>query len=658
MAQSVQAVLKALFATPQPTGKRLMFHWRLIKRHGKPFLLLPENSASARVHMELYSAQRRRARIWRAVLPMLIQSPASQFFPRVSLEVDADSEIVRFLAAQSGVAAEDLSAPAIKFGGLGLQKSRLALLLCDATDRPVKVLKLGLNEEGRAATDREAEMLEQLPPEVIGCIRMSGRLRTEKISAFATPYFPGESPENDAGLEQLFHSWLRAGEPVALESLSSWKELEQQVATAEPAAWQKLRTALAGKKIRPTLQHGDFAPWNIRAINTQNLQAFDWERGHLQGIPGWDWFHFIIQTAILARRLSVERVAVEVEELLRSPRFRRYAAAAGIESFVQPLVLAYHLHHCYVIQPLEGGATTKSLFELLARRWNLAAPAPVQNQVTRPGLWADAAAQLQSTVAQLNNLFWEPTLNSKVRTPMLTQFWTSWPIILTGFFLLMAIAGTHYVSPAYLIFLPFHLVPISLVTWRTDRRWGAVMAAIAAVVGPVVQSYKDVSYHSAEVVLWNVVVRYLMLHMCVLFVDRIRVQKDILRRPFEFKPAAARLGENWAVLLVCAVGFGVIFVLDYITNPRWNFIPIYLLPCMVLALRLNFHWGIASAMLAAFLGSLTEYLLNSNYHPFEIFGWNCFMRFLISSLVILLLERIRHENVLLFSPREPRPVRS
>jgi thymidylate kinase len=53
--------------------------------------------------------------------------------------------------------------------------------------------------------------------------------------------------------------------------------------------------------------HGDFAPWNI--LGAQNgLFVFDWENSHTIGTPGWDLFHFIVQTGILVRHLSAREI--------------------------------------------------------------------------------------------------------------------------------------------------------------------------------------------------------------------------------------------------------------------------------------------------------------------------------------------------------------
>jgi len=307
MANPVTGSIAELFRAETPSDRAIEFKWLLIRRRNRPFLLLPVRPKGAQVGLELYSAHRRRAKIWRGAIPLLLSTPAAAIFQRVHFLANEASEIMPFLVDQSGMQGAGILAPAIKFGSLENEKPRFVMLLCDQTNRPVKVIKVGIDKIGRAATEREADFLEKLPANTLGCIRLTGRLSTPHFSAFATAYFPGQSPEDDAGLETLFHSWINPGPEMAVENLDSWQELETVVASASPAAWQALRPALAGKTLRSTLYHGDFAPWNIRAVNSQNLQAFDWESGCLLGVPGWDWFHFIVQTSILAKRHSAQR---------------------------------------------------------------------------------------------------------------------------------------------------------------------------------------------------------------------------------------------------------------------------------------------------------------------------------------------------------------
>ena len=483
MALTTQSLLAKLFSDAKSPGESRDFTWRLIRRHRRPFLLLPEGNTSPQVSLTLYSAQRLRAKIWRAMLPMLLKTPLAAIFPRIRVAANEHSDIIRFLAEQSGAPASELAAPAIKFGGLNSQKSRLVLLVCDTGNRPLKVIKLGLDKMGRAATDFEADLLAQLPPNLIGCTHVTGRLVTPVCSAFATDYFPGASPDNDDGMEILFHAWINPGPEVPVETLAMWRELETEVARIAPAEWAMLRAALAGQKIRTTLYHGDFAPWNIRVINSRNLRAFDWERAQLHGLPAWDWFHFVVQTSILARRHSIARAAAEVEELLASPRFEKYMAATGIQSLAKPLLLAYVLHHRWVVNPLDGRDQMEQLYELLSERWNLAprkASAALSAAVHPVGFWADAGRQLQAAGSQLANVFWEPTLTATTTTPLRTQLASAWPLVLSGIVWVAAMAGLQYCLPRHLLLLPLYAVPALLATRKLNRHWGSGFALLGA----------------------------------------------------------------------------------------------------------------------------------------------------------------------------------
>ena len=53
--------------------------WLLVQRKHRPFLLIPLNlkNLGRHVGLELYSAHRRRAKIWRAALPATLGEPAA-----------------------------------------------------------------------------------------------------------------------------------------------------------------------------------------------------------------------------------------------------------------------------------------------------------------------------------------------------------------------------------------------------------------------------------------------------------------------------------------------------------------------------------------------------------------------------------------------------
>ena len=653
MSKRIPPIIAALFSGPG-RAQPMAFEWRLISRHGRPFLLLPCGLAATRTGLALYSAQRLRAKIWRKILPALLRTPLSRFFEHIRFQADASAEILQFMAQQSGIPAERICPPAIKLSDVG-SRSRLVLLLCDEGGRPARVIKAGLNEAGRRATDQEADFLAQLPANKLGCIRLTGRLSTPAISAFATDYFPGTSPYDDAGLEHLFHDWLSRGEPVPLETLPAWRDLAAAMAGIGLAAWPRIQSALAGKKIRSTLYHGDFAPWNVRVVNSRNLQAFDWERGSHAGVPGWDWFHFTIQTAILARRHSAERAAAEVERLVHSPRFQNYAAAAGIGDLVEPLVLSYLLHHLWVIRPLEGGAATARLFEFLSGHWQMKPlPTTAAARLAEPsaptGLWATARRQLNAAADQAFNLFWEPSLNFQGQPSLGAQIFSHrWDVLLAAGLLAALGAGQFFAGVAVSL-MPLYVAVCGLLAWKTDRRVGTLVAVAAAMVSPLVVGMKDAGYASLPVVSWNSAMRFIILETSVLFAIRIREQKNLFHPPAAALPPA-KIADHWAVLLACGIWFAAAAALDRATGPHLTCMPLYLFPCMMVTLVFNLRWGVAAAALAAFTDIFLQSCADARFQAPHIFGWNLLMRFTLFLLVIVLLDRIRRDSIL-FSARK------
>jgi len=369
MSREVMPTLQMLFGASRRTPQTVHFEWRLIRRRSKPFLLVPTSWTIQRGGWGLYSPQRWSAKFGWTLLPLLFRTPVARMFERIDLDVDINSEFLQFLYRQSGVPPDRIQASAIRFSG-ALGVSRITLLICDKDQRPVSVAKVGLNSVGRELTACEADLIETLPDSLCQT-KVTGRLNTSALTAFATAYLSGGGIRDDVGLERLFQSWLNPGPLKPLASLETWRQLEAKVADAEPGAWRILHAQLAGKVVRTTLYHGDFASWNVRVIGDGDFTVFDWERGQLQGIPGWDWFHFVVQTGILVKRHSPERVAATLERLLRSERMKEYMAAAAIGDIARPLLLAFLLHQKWVINPTEGARETRELLGLLSARWQV-----------------------------------------------------------------------------------------------------------------------------------------------------------------------------------------------------------------------------------------------------------------------------------------------
>ena len=362
-------LITKLFAPAEGPCQPVQLQWRLIRKKGRPFLLLPKTANEARVGLGLYSAQRPSAKLGHLFLRFTLGTPLWNLVPQVRLQVDSESELVAFIREQSAVPSSQFQSLAILFSCLAIEKQRLLILICNEKARPMRIIKVGLKPKASEVVEREADYITRLPPNIVGSITVSGRASTPVLSAFSMPYCPGDNPPSDQAVSPILRSWLNRGPRRPIKSLKAWQEL--QAAGGESKDFQILNDILAGQTVQPVIQHGDFTPWNIRLDVAGEWRVFDWECGDLEGMPGWDWFHFVVQTSILVKRHSPQRAAAEVEQLISALQFQDYAEATGIREFARPLLLAYLLRQLWLVKPEAGAATTTALHKLLSNRWRL-----------------------------------------------------------------------------------------------------------------------------------------------------------------------------------------------------------------------------------------------------------------------------------------------
>ena len=247
---------------------------------------------------------------------------------------------------------------------------RFIILVFDGSRRPAFVVKAGRSESARKLIRREAAFLHSVPPGTPGIPALCGSFDGESVSAFAADFVHGDSPEPGTwtGLGGLLSSWLNRQKQISLNETAAWQTLETKF-TPDPLL-KKLSSVFEGFTFYPAIFHGDLAPWNLKpAPDRRNWIAIDWERGDLNGIPGWDWFHFVIQPAILVGHRSAPQLVENIQALFAHASFQDYARAAGIAGHERLLLIAYLFHLVKIIQPSEGLQTNRDLLELLERRW-------------------------------------------------------------------------------------------------------------------------------------------------------------------------------------------------------------------------------------------------------------------------------------------------
>ena len=352
------------------TDKRTSAHltMRQFDKQGRPFLLLPTRKTAAAVTIDLYPAQTRRARAAKSLLRLFARTGLPLRTERVDLSIAPDNGFTKFLSSQAGATAE-IPQFGILAGNPAHDTQRFIILLFDQNQRPVTIVKAGISEPAKALIEKERSFLSNVSPNTVGIPKLRACFADHRIKAFAMDFFEGESPQSD-DLQQLpgvLSSWISGGTQIPLHETAAWQQLEK---TSAP--FQLPQTFLAqfrDRKIGPTIQHGDYAPWNIKTTPNGQWTVLDWERGDLNGIPGWDWFHYIIQAAILVGRKDGNNLVQSIETLLASAAFKTYSQKSGIEGIEREMVLAYLAHLIEVIKPAEGIVANLALLRTLSQRW-------------------------------------------------------------------------------------------------------------------------------------------------------------------------------------------------------------------------------------------------------------------------------------------------
>jgi hypothetical protein len=358
-----------LFAGDAPANARIPVRMRLLTKHGQPLLLLPEQARLATHSLTLYPAQTARGRLARFAarcilttrLPLGVQSVALSFAP--------DHPFVRWLAGLTATP-QGLTPFAVLAGNPNSPGQRLILLLFNAAGQPAVVVKAGVTAPARELIARERQFFESLPADAprLNIPRLRGFFANDQMAALALDFLPGRSPLpcDAAQLPRLLSDWLRPQWQIALADTRAGHELVSACG-AHPVFQAHLR--VFHQRRAAAIYHGDFAPWNVRVSPQGQWMVLDWERGELSGLPTWDWFHYVIQKAILVQRQPPPMLAATVERLLASPEFEAYLHASQSAGDERTLLLLYLLYQVEVIRPGEGRARAAELLQLLAARW-------------------------------------------------------------------------------------------------------------------------------------------------------------------------------------------------------------------------------------------------------------------------------------------------
>lgn len=314
-----------------PPGTRVLAlpSWR------RPRLYLPMRRFSQRwEESAFYPASRMAARLHR----LLLRIEATAGMAEVRTVASSDWPLGEF----AGDLLPQLESAAILVGSSAVQK--VTVQLRDGKGRVLGYVKYAEQAVARSRLRHEHRVLCSLPtgvgPEALKygdlgageALLMSplvgGRLSTTlSPSASTVDYLMSLGTPPPVAVED--HPWVLG-------------TLERE---SKGAGLQECFEALAGRHWPITVQHGDFAPWNLLRKPRGEVVAFDWEYGTLEGFPYLDLVYYILQTAALIYRWSPAKAArYAVRYLASDPRLSLSAAEANALT----RLAAYDAYHTFL----------------------------------------------------------------------------------------------------------------------------------------------------------------------------------------------------------------------------------------------------------------------------------------------------------------------
>jgi hypothetical protein len=356
MSDAMDCSWLSLFYGQSPSLTTEPRRFRLLLRHGDELLYLPENRQLALCGLQLYQPQSVKARwaMWAYQLWTALNLPSLSC--EVTVSIDPAAPLARFFQSLAG--GRRLPDFAVLPGNPHTKSRRFVFLLFDPENKKRCVVKAGFEATSRALIKQEASFLRKHGSTVRHMPSVLDDLTAGSVAAVAFPFFPGRSPAPDdmATVGIILDSWLQRSELLPLMGFAAYRRFVEVGGTYPPRLQQRLQDI----RLRPALYHGDFAPWNIRETSDYNTTVLDWERGEAAGIPGWDWFHYLVQTSILVRKEKPHVIYQRALQLFASPRFCSYARAAGF-SGQELALLATYLGYAEQIGQTEELATLTQL---------------------------------------------------------------------------------------------------------------------------------------------------------------------------------------------------------------------------------------------------------------------------------------------------------
>lgn len=120
------------------------------------------------------------------------------------------------------------------------------------------------------------------------------------------------------------------------------------------------------------------------------------------------------------------------------------------------------------------------------------------------------------------------------RSSLFNDFLTNKVTVLLSFVVLALVAIADYLTPVSVSLIPFYVIPAAIMTLVINRRWGTITAAASVLVWALIQNVQNnpcVNFSHLQVCLWNMFMRFSIVEIVVLLLDRIRLEFSSKKNP-------------------------------------------------------------------------------------------------------------------------------
>lgn len=345
---------------------------RAFRRRGQEFLLLPDDAQAAERSLEVYAPQSWFAKVaikfLRRCLWLRIPVPLLKSF---NLRVPKGSLLLNVLrnSTPDQVSRREPLPFALLAGNPKEPKRRFVLLSFDDDHRPRIVMKIGVGRYSSELIERERMFIETFGNRFPCFPKILDARRDDEFAVFSTNYLRINKLKNNSEIElhSCLSRWLYPEAEAERLGDLSLIQMVREVCGGE-RVFEVLYNRIKEVLVQPVVYHGDLVPWNIRAENdSDEWVVIDWERGEETGVPGWDWFHFEVQKAILVDKASAGSIMERIRQLLASELYLDYSKRCGINQISSELFALYLIYCRSVLMYGNGGVTLNQLYSIAVK---------------------------------------------------------------------------------------------------------------------------------------------------------------------------------------------------------------------------------------------------------------------------------------------------